>query len=631
MVRSCYGTGYIDEAAHVCAAQPPPVQLNLAALIAARPRETHLRAVDPRSHLHRPKTNHSINRGDSPARTTTAGGRVFETGSASSLTCIGKAKQTLQHSPRCTLQSLRIWLISGPGSKGRSYTLVCVLLLFSLRQFPVDDVAQPLSVFRPAQDQEGEKTREQWLHAQGLVAAIVRVLKGSPSKLQFNRVLAWGGCGLVALFDVGAPSAVGQVVVKCELSASRVPFEKEKQCHDFLRRSKHIVQRVKLQLDPINQSPAHTTSQARPADDNLLILEFLRRGDLNKYLTKLAAKFLKAFEELEQKMAKHGGNLPQDYVLQNLAPTEFPDEVLWLIFEFLFKGVIGILAPPKVRPEYDETGGDDGPLVDETPPDRNMPLERQDIVHFDLDPRNVLIGSFDHVPIHKISDLGHMKPMRDLKADSQQYEEMWSSRLRGKPRIYWLTPEQFSQEWDRISHHPRDAPPPGVRVAGNYSWKTNLYAIGQIMWCLITRFEPPPPRYATQIDTGDGDFEDINTKKWSYGAYLLQGNFDHVDSDLRNLVVECMMDDPADRPRMHKMWKVIQKKTAGDLDKYVKEWCADFYSEALVALPHTSEKLQEWLNNNFDFGVLFPNKSFGRSQSATPPSPFAKGGAPAAP
>lgn len=58
------------------------------------------------------------------------------------------------------------------------------------------------------------------------------LLKDHLSKLRFNRVLAWGDNGLVALFDIGASGRLKQVVVKCGLNPSKdSPLQREKGCH----------------------------------------------------------------------------------------------------------------------------------------------------------------------------------------------------------------------------------------------------------------------------------------------------------------------------------------------------------------------------------------------------------------
>lgn len=110
---------------------------------------------------------------------------------------------------------------------------------------------------------------------------------------------------MVALFDVGKPGSAGQVVVKSELNAAQRPCQTERECHHHRRRCKHIIQTVKLQLSPEERQDEKKASQkSGSAEESLLILEFMRRGDLHKYLTKLSVKFLAAYRDLEQQQAK---------------------------------------------------------------------------------------------------------------------------------------------------------------------------------------------------------------------------------------------------------------------------------------------------------------------------------------
>ncbi|KAK4443694.1 hypothetical protein QBC34DRAFT_416572 [Podospora aff. communis PSN243] len=558
--------------------------------------------------------------------------------------------------------------------------------------------AMPL--MRPIRKYSDSRDRSEWEHAQELVGNAVKLMTSSPSysKLRFNRVLTWGGMGLVALFDVAIPNNPNypkQVVVKCELKERGIPFYSERKCHEYLRRAKHIVQLVnlKLGLSPkANQAGPSTPPSARKrrsgddsdpgtsprkrqrkqevsrggqgdapvfkkplsvqapqdvplpsieddpsAEKSLLMIEFMRRGDLNQYLTKQSERMNRIFLHLEAQTKIRGAPFSDNFIHQQMQVSKFPDKVLWLIFQCLFKGVIGIVAPPKVRPGYEETGGDDGPMVDEEPPDPRYPIKREDTTHFDLDPKNVLVGDAEnlYVPVHKISDLGLMEPMVHKKKDRRHYNHIWSTRIIGKPRGYWLAPEQFTEEWDMVTRLPMDAPPPRIRIAGNYSWKTNLYNIGTIMWCLITRFEPPVPAYGENYGSYGGDFEDINPVKHSYGGFLNKGSFEDVDPDLRNLVIECMSDDPADRPRMEKMYKIIEKKVESILsktDKDLQAWCAGFYHGSLEAPPHTSAQLQDWVDHSYDFAILFPDKSFGLERPLAPKPlviPKAKAAAPA--
>ena len=80
---------------------------------------------------------------------------------------------------------------------------------------------------------------------------------------------------------------------------------------------------------------------------------------------------------------------------------------------------------------------------------------------------------------------------------------MWMSRESGKQ--LWYSPvcphyqkaharelnvrlqEQFTTEWKHVTRYP----PLSAKVAGKYSWKTNMFQLAQVMWCLITHCQPP--------------------------------------------------------------------------------------------------------------------------------------------
>ncbi|KAK3311806.1 hypothetical protein B0H66DRAFT_609065 [Apodospora peruviana] len=83
----------------------------------------------------------------------------------------------------------------------------------------------------------------------------------------------------------------------------------------------------------------------------------------------------------------------------------------------------------------------------------------------------------------------------------------------------------------------------------------------------VTMRNPPPP---TRRPDGRGRPRKIRPRdakkktKWTYGGYLLQEQFEHVDMDLRRLVMRCMMDDPADRPEMEEIGAMIEAKLASE-------------------------------------------------------------------
>lgn len=172
-------------------------------------------------------------------------------------------------------------------------------------------------------------------------------------------------------------------------------------------------------------------------------------------------------------------------------------------------------------------------------------------------------------------------------------------RTAGKGGYY--APEQFSSEWDYVSNEI----PVGAQVAGNYSWKTNLWHIGCIMWQLITqrempvgpvpehvhihpqalqqRMTPSPPRQAPLPPLPRPLAREM---KWTYGAYLLQPNtapFHATDQDLRILIMRFMMDDPADRPEMDEIQRIINSKVRPQ----APVWTGPNANGAIRGLPQT--------------------------------------------
>lgn len=93
-----------------------------------------------------------------------------------------------------------------------------------------------------------------------------------------------------------------------------------------------------------------------------LIVEVLGRGNLHSWICKMG----------------QGG--------------QFSDKVLWLIFDCLFKGVVGMAYPPERarKEEYDRTGGRWGRthFDQEIPKQKKELKESNHLIHFDLDPTN---------------------------------------------------------------------------------------------------------------------------------------------------------------------------------------------------------------------------------------------------
>ncbi|KAK4167117.1 kinase-like domain-containing protein, partial [Cladorrhinum sp. PSN259] len=385
----------------------------------------------------------------------------------------------------------------------------------------------------------------------------------------FKKVLGWGGLGLAALYSVQEKLKGGiqrkhrfDIVVKFFLPEAVEDFEGEKKNHVLLARSRHVVQLV-----PIKKPPKGALEESTAT----LFLEVMGRGNLHSWICKMGQA------------------------------DRFSDKALWLMFDCLFKGVVGMAHPPKLarKEEYEKTGG----KWDRTHFDEQIPFwdvankTSNDLVHFDLDPINILVGDFNvgrdkahtMIPIMKVADLGLMNEMKDHREGNA--EMMWGVRTCGKAFDGWLAPEQFHEEWDYLRNPLPDReydPKTKPKTAGKYSWRTNVYWLGLVMFTLVTRMyaplEPIPYSlgqvYVTDERTGRVKRRD----PWSYGGYLMHDNFkDKVDRDLLMAVTCCMCDDPEHRPSLKELSDMItfkiSQKWPSETDDQTRQWAAGFFSE----------------------------------------------------
>ncbi|KAA8629285.1 hypothetical protein SMACR_08761 [Sordaria macrospora] len=113
--------------------------------------------------------------------------------------------------------------------------------------------------------------------------------------------------------------------------------------------------------------------------------------------------------------------------------------------------------------------------------------------HFDIDPQNgrlhltkgkvasthpqfeIMTDRHDRTPILKLIDFGLAQEMKVGDLDRMTTENLWLGRKNGKTG-YFL-PEQFTREWEAVVDPP-DAQ--NARVAGQYSWKSNLWQFGMV-------------------------------------------------------------------------------------------------------------------------------------------------------
>ncbi|KAI1194240.1 hypothetical protein F5X97DRAFT_327797 [Nemania serpens] len=233
--------------------------------------------------------------------------------------------------------------------------------------------------------------------------------RSNAERFVYQRCLGWGGFGLATVFDVRDEDGqrIRGVVVKMLLDNDEKLLKEEiDACMSLLHlyttslmmhihaRSEHILQLAEADrelLDEEEDPPVEAAvarRRRRRADYEIrrrprkpvipmIMLELLENGDLSHFIVKVRERY-----------------------------DTIPNRVLWRFFLCLVRMCIGLTYPPDRREEYN---GLPGPIK-ETVPD---PLKRNPsrIVHFDIDPKNVLIGDFvgdnhEVTPLLKLGDFG---------------------------------------------------------------------------------------------------------------------------------------------------------------------------------------------------------------------------------
>ncbi|KAF3806726.1 hypothetical protein GCG54_00000092 [Colletotrichum gloeosporioides] len=197
----------------------------------------------------------------------------------------------------------------------------------------------------------------------------------------------------------------------------------------------------------------------------------------------------------------------------------WPNKALWLLFKCLIKGLIGIGYPPKENYQRDHPDWDPNNPIEEYIPGTKKP---QQTVHFDLDPKNILVSLEPHgpMPLFKISDFGCAKFFDEANQKPDEFTEeiFWRSRSLGKPGYH--TPEQFHRSWDSLrpfndggSNMFLEANKPSI--AGNYGMPCNIYQVGVIMWCAITGAKFQDPVVGWKFGGESGLESDDHVVRWA--------------------------------------------------------------------------------------------------------------------
>lgn len=231
------------------------------------------------------------------------------------------------------------------------------------------------------------------------------------------KTLGWGGLGVVALVEAWEGGVEGrgekvQVVAKVDLHGGKYGhlLRKEKKSHVAMAGSMHVVRRVVLagkeesgdgkvwkqdayytgesafgrqipttrwvpSLLSMDEEIGEVYKAMKLADENdemrkrldasksMLFIEYMPRGDLDKYIKKAVAMGVR-----------------------------FPDRVLWQIVDAVFKACIAMAWPERFRPQGADAENNNVPMTSEDHEscERKQPLNGvcSTMVHFDLDPMN---------------------------------------------------------------------------------------------------------------------------------------------------------------------------------------------------------------------------------------------------
>ncbi|KAK4040783.1 hypothetical protein C8A01DRAFT_35158 [Parachaetomium inaequale] len=434
------------------------------------------------------------------------------------------------------------------------------------------------------------------------------------------KVLGWGGLGVATLFEtITAGGRTVKVVCKMDLHGEHPCVAKEIDMHVRTAGAKHVIQRVVLHGKHKRQTAGGLSAPVPPKDESEGEDEDedgfyeLDKGDVtsadadrdeyeflevepDEIAQEMKADILKQLDANRRLLFiefMERGRFDDCIGKAGRGPVRFPNRVLWRIFDCLFRAVIGMAYPDAFQPAGSDPKMENLPQISENCtgfPVLTPHCRRETVLHFDIDPLNILVGEFDGhehnvVPILKIADLGLARVFDGTQLTSQY----WRVRKCGKTHI--LAPEQTTQEWEHFNTNPRAAQ---ARIAGNYNWWTNLY---QIMFNCITLCEAEYPPVIEELDLVHPDL--TVTREWTYGGYLLNKRFERTSPTLRHLIALCLVADPNRRPDMHTLQETIQKYVKRDkgplneADLYAQKWVTEIFGGAPPVPPRTAAELIE--------------------------------------
>ncbi|KAI1814862.1 hypothetical protein GGS20DRAFT_546096 [Poronia punctata] len=311
---------------------------------------------------------------------------------------------------------------------------------------------------------------------------------------------------------------------------------------------------------------------------------------------------------------------------------------------------LGIKIVQGVRGGNGDNGADvDAPhvnLIEDLPRAAWMENRRQNMIHGDITPANVLIGNLE-IDEKALEDWGRTrievakKKRENYKPGIPRHSKKRKDRIDGehgmipklqlgdfgqacivkrrKRNLYYASkrylgkvgfypPESFAPEWENLYTSYDGRQIADSRTAGYYSAKSNLWAIAETMWILITGFDgPAPPQPQPPYDEPEllevfkdnldnlSEFLEKKDFKISYCPLLMDPRvhtYDHVSLNLRKRIFECMYHKPEDRPSLRDLLDeaiaVLFAEFDGEFDYQIREWVQRWIFDADPTLNSSS-------------------------------------------
>ncbi|KAK1774848.1 kinase-like domain-containing protein [Copromyces sp. CBS 386.78] len=505
-------------------------------------------------------------------------------------------------------------------------------------------------------EDEDERTKPQWRTSKGLAKDMYE--KGAG--LHFCKILGAGGMGIICVF-VSYDKNQSPTFWTVKRDTGRLSeIVKEKETTLRFLRAPHIVQVFDSSLaedgeedreedgdedgDEGNWSPPPSskrpktgqakTERAKTERTQAEVRKETRANRAGQKAASIARKAGTAVRQPQTGPTDQVDQVPKSMVMEYLIRGSLyrwfdklgklkyekepdlciPNRVLWDMMACFMKMCMAMeYHPLQVHPEVND-GGYMIPEKVGAPPGTGL-------VHFDIDPQNVLIGDFDwekttrkvasthpqfetmtdkhdRTPIFKLIDFGLACEMKPGDPNRRDLENLWHRRKYGKPGYY--VPEQFTREWDAVVDSPDVQ---NARVAGQYSWKSNLWQFGMIMHIAITlRWNPKHtihnPGRVNLICRNDKPLEEQTTERLPiYGAHLLDQQYDQVPLRLRHLVARCLCEYPEHRPSFEELHAEIQRAWDDENKEEMeaaRQWCQRHFERPPNPSPPPWMQVEDW-------------------------------------